>query len=386
MARLARPLGRLGLAVFVVIVLVALMLALATSSFTLETALQFVGFAAFAIVGAILLEQAAHPIGWICLAIGLGGATTGLAQGYVLFAETQPETGGVELAALVEVFIGFPATALVFTFLPLLFPDGHLPSPRWRVVAWLAIVDIAVFVIAFGLTPTSLFSSRPNPIAIVPAGPATDLLNSVVGILTIATGTLCASALLVRYRHADGVVRQQLKWVVAAVAVFAIALVVSILLPPIDTFALTLPLLPVAVGVAVLRYRLYDIDVLISRALVYVPLTALLGGLYAASVALFQRIFVAITGDRSDAAIVITTLILAAVFTPARKALEGVVDRRFRPLVSPGQPGAAQALVALDDPEVERRIAAIARAVVDEALADRARIEKAEKGRKVRGD
>jgi hypothetical protein len=362
------------------------MLALATSSFTLETALQFVGFAAFAIVGAILLEQAAHPIGWICLAIGLGGATTGLAQGYVLFAETQPETGGVELAALVEVFIGFPATALVFTFLPLLFPDGHLPSPRWRVVAWLAIVDIAVFVIAFGLTPTGLFSSRPNPIAIVPAGPATDLLNSVVGILTIATGTLCASALLVRYRHADGVVRQQLKWVVAAVAVFAIALVVSILLPPIDTFALTLPLLPVAVGVAVLRYRLYDIDVLISRALVYVPLTALLGGLYAASVALFQRIFVAITGDRSDAAIVITTLILAAVFTPARKALEGVVDRRFRPLVSPGQPVAAQALVALDDPEVERRIAAIARAVVDEALADRARIEKAEKGRKVRGD
>ena len=384
--RLARPLGRLGLAVFVVIALVALMLALATSSLSLETGLQIVGFAAFAIVGAILLEQAAHPIGWICLAIGLGGATTGLAQGYVLFADSQPGAGGVELAALVEVFIGFPATALVFTFLPLLFPDGRLPSPRWRVVAWLAIVDIAVFVIAFGLTPTGLFSSRPNPIAVVPAGPITDSLNIVVGLLTIVTGSLCASALGVRYLRADAVVRQQLKWVAAAVAVFAIALVVSILLPPLDTFALTLPLLPVAVGVAVLRYRLYDIDVLIGRALVYVPLTALLGGLYAASVALFQRIFVAITGDRSDAAIVITTLILAAIFTPARKALEGVVERRFRPPVQPAQPVAAQALVALDDPEVERRIAAIARAVVDEALVDRARIEKADRGRQVRGD
>src|SRR5258706_6070170 len=157
--RLARPLGRLGLAIFVLVVLIEIFLAVATGSLTIQTAIQIVSFAAFALVGTILLEQAAHPIGWICLAIGLGGAVTGLGQGYVLFADAHPGTPGAEVAAIAEVFIGFPATALVFTFLPLLFPDGRLPSPRWRVVAWLAVVDIVLFVVDFGLTATGLFSS-----------------------------------------------------------------------------------------------------------------------------------------------------------------------------------------------------------------------------------
>jgi hypothetical protein len=386
MARLARPIGRLGLAAFVLVVLVALILAVATDSLTAQTAIQIVGFAAFALVGTILLEQAAHPIGWICLAIGLGGAVTGLAQGYVLFVDAHPGTPGAEAAAIAEAFLGFPAVALVFTFLPLLFPDGHLPSPRWRGVAWLAVVDIAVFVVAFGLTETGLFSSRPNPIGIVPAGPVTNVLNAAVASLTIVTGLLCASALFVRYRRADPVVRQQLKWVAAAVAIFAGSLVASILLPPIDTFALTLPLLPLAVGIAILRYRLYDIDVLIRRAMVYVPLTAVLGGLYAASVALFQRLFVVVTGDRSDAAIVITTLILAALFTPARKALESAVDRRFKPAGPDEKAEGDGRLVSIDDPVLERRIAEVARAAVREMLADGGTIAHGTGRGRTRGD
>jgi len=370
LARLARPLGRLGFASFVLVILVALTLAVATRSWSVQTVVQIVGFAAFAIVGTILLEQAAHPIGWICLAIGLGGAITGLAQEYILFADAHPGTRGVEVAAAAEVFVGFPATVLVFTFLPLLFPDGRLPSPRWQPVAWLAVADIAVFIVAFGLTPTGLFSSRPNPIAILPPGPVTDAAFTAVGLLTIVTGSLCASALLVRYRHASADVRQQLKWVAAAVAVFAVALVVSILLPPFDTFAWVLPLLPIAVGIAILRYRLYDIDVIISRALVYVPLTALLGGLYAASVALFQRLFVSLTGQTSDAAIVITTLILAAAFTPVRRALEGAVERRFKPAPSAATGGAPTGgLVGLDDPAFEARVISIVRTVLRQELA-----------------
>ena len=384
--RLARPLGRFGLAIFVLVALLEIFLAVATGSLTIQTAIQIVSFAAFALVGTILLEQAAHPIGWICLAIGLGGAVTGLGQGYVLFVDAHPGTAGAEVAAIAEVFIGFPATALVFTFLPLLFPDGRLPSPRWRVVAWLAVVDIVLFVVDLGLTETGLFSSRPNPIGIIPAGPITDALNVALGLFTIVAGSLCASALLVRYRHAGPDVRQQLKWVVAAVAVFAIALVASILLPPLDTFVLTLPLLPLAVGIAILRYRLYDIDVLIRRAMVYVPLTAALGGLYAASVALFQRLFVVLTGDRSDAAIVITTLILAAVFTPARRALETAVDRRFKPAATAPVPAGGGVLVAIDDPALERRIAEVARAAVREALADRGTLQHGTRRRRTRGD
>jgi hypothetical protein len=100
---------------------------------------------------------------------------------------------------------------------------------------------------------------------------------------------------------------------------------------------LSLISVPVSAAIAILRYRLYDIDVLISRTLVYVPLTGGLAGLYAASVALFQRLFQALTGDKSDAAIVISALVLAAVFTPARNTLQGIVDRRFKPDSDPAR-------------------------------------------------
>jgi hypothetical protein len=371
---IARPAGRLGLAAFFVIALVALMLEVANDTWTPETVLQVGAYAAFAVVGALLLEQAGHPIGAICLAVGLGGAINGFGQEYVDFADLHAGVPGVEAVMLVSMLVGFPGAALAFTFLPLLFPNGRLPSPRWRPVAWIAIADIALLILAIGFTPTGLFSTRPNPIVLVPAGVPSDAVLAGASVFTALSGTLCAGALLWRYRRADAVTCQQLKWVAGAVALFAIGLVVSILVPPIDTFALLLPVIPLAVGIAVLRYRLYDIDVLIGRALVYVPLTAILAGLYAASVALFQRLFTAITGQTSDAAIVLTTLILAAVFTPARKALENAVERRFKPSLASPEAATAPHLVALDDPELEERMSAVARMAVREALADRDRI------------
>jgi hypothetical protein len=372
---IARPAGRLGLGAFFIIALVALMLEVANDTWSVETVLQVVAYATFAVVGAILLEQAGHPIGAICLAIGLGGAISGFAQEYVDFAETHPGVAGVEAVSLVSAVLATPAIVLVFTFLPLLFPDGRLPSPRWRPVAWLAIADIALLVLAIGFTPTGIFSSRPNAVVLLPAGTPADAALAGASVLTALSGCLCAGALLWRYRWADAVTRQQLKWVAAAVAVFAVGLVLSVFLPPIDTFAWVLPVLPVAVGIAVLRYRLYDIDVLIGRALVYVPLTAILAGLYAASVALFQRLFTAITGQTSDAAIVLTTLILAAVFTPARKVLENAVEQRFKPSQPAKEAATAPALVALDDPPLEERMAIVARRAVREAMADRDRID-----------
>jgi hypothetical protein len=182
---------------------------------------------------------------------------------------------------------------------------------------------------------------------------------------------MCASALLVRYRRAGPEERAQLRWVAVAVTIFVAQLVVSIVLPSLDLFALTLPLLPISVGIAILRYRLYDIDLIISRALVYIPLTGLLGGLYAASVALFQRVFIALTGDRSDGAIIITTLILAGTFTPVRKALEGAVDARFRPARA-AEVAASGLPVRLGDPALRAEIESVARQVFDSLVNERA--------------
>jgi hypothetical protein len=254
---------------------------------------------------------------------------------------------------------------MAFTFLPLLFPDGHLPSPRWRPVAWLAVADIVALLVAVAFTSPGLFGGEPTPLAIIPAGPISEALGDLAAALTLVTGVLCASSLLVRYRAAGADERQQLKWVAAAMTVFAAALVFSVLVPAIDTFALVLPLIPISVGFAILRYRLYDIDLLIGRAIAYVALSALLAGLYAASVALFQRLFVLVTNDRSDAAIVLTTLILASIFTPARKALEAVVDRRLRPAPVPA---GAPVPITIDEAALDRRIERIARRVAREAV------------------
>ncbi len=365
--------ARVGLVVFALLVLAALTLSIANGSWNLEITVQLVAFASFAIVGAVLLEQVGHRIGWICLVIGLGGVVNGLAQEVLRYTAAHPGAPGATAALALQLLFGFPATGLAFTFLPLLFPDGRLPSARWQPVAWLAVADLLTLVVAGGFTTPGLFATGPNPFSIIPAGPASDAVTTGAGILTIITGCLCASALAVRFRRVGPVERQQLKWVAAAVTLFAASLVFSILFTPIDTFAWLLPLLPISVGIAILRYRLYDIDVIIGRALVYVPLTALLAGLYAASVALFQRLFVAVTGNQSDAAVIITTLILASLFTPARKWLEGIVERRFRPttgdpasFASAGAPPAA----VLSDHDLDRRIERIARRVAREVVAE----------------
>jgi hypothetical protein len=361
--------ARLAIVAFFLLALLALVVSASRGTLGAEPLIQLLAFGTFAVVGFIVVQRAGgHRIGWLCLAIALGGVLIGVGQEYSRYAEAVGSAAGARLAASLAL-IGFPGVGLAFTFLPLLFPDGRLPSRRWTPVAVLAVVDIALLIAAFGLTPTGWLGTSSNPIAVIPAGSFADALGSLAGIVTMLTGVLCAGALLVRYRDGSPEQRQQLKWVAAAFVVFAVSLVVSVLLPPLDTFAITLPILPISVGIAVLRYRLYDIDLIINRALVYIPLTGLLGGLYAASVALFQRLFVALTGDRSDAAVVITTLIVAGVFTPARKSLEAAVDRRFKP-AHQGRMGIEGVRTALD-PALREEVEAIARRVVEERLAKR---------------
>jgi hypothetical protein len=274
-----------------------------------------------------------------------------------------------------------PAFATMLPGVAIAFPDGHLPTPRWR---WP--VGISVGIIAAG---TFLSLIRPGPVGGGPAGsgrnpfgiealPAalSDLAYVIVvaGILIITA--LSVVAVVVRYRRGNPVERQQQRWFLAAVSVAALPVAVSTL-PGIGgpaaalVAAIGLILIPISVGIAVTRYRLYEIDHLISRTLVYVPLTALLAGLYAATVALLQRVFQSVTGNSSDAAIIISTLILASVFTPLRKWLEGIVERRFKPAASVAATVPVMA-AAIEGPDWDARVAAVARRVVRDELAARA--------------
>jgi hypothetical protein len=278
----------------------------------------------------------------------------------------------VALQLLGPVAIG-PGFVSILPGLAIVFPDGRLPSPRWRGPVALGLASVG-----FG---TFLQLVRPDALVGVVAGAhanpfAIDGLPPWLGSLaypTVSMGILVMTllgilAVVVRYRRGDVVDRQQLRWFLAAVSLAALPLALTVV-PQIGgpgtglLAAVGLVLVPISVGIAVTRYRLYQIDHLISRTLVYVPLTALLAGLYAAAVTLLQRVFQTVTGDRSDAAIIISTLILASVFTPIRKWLEGIVERRYKPTAS-----AEHADPALGSdvggPEWEDRVAAIALRVV----------------------
>ena len=257
----------------------------------------------------------------------------------------------------------------------LLFPDGRLPSPRWRPVGALLVAGAVGQVAVLAFRP-GLFDNFPvaNPFGLQALAALREPLDLLVNGLVLAAIAGAAGAVVWRFGHADRIVRQQLKWFGFA-GLIVIALLISTLAAPQDStlgglafglLLVSLVTLPIAVTIAVLRYRLYEIDTLISRTLVYVPLSALLAGLYAASVALFQRVFEALTGDRSDAAIVLSTLILASLFTPVRRWLEGMVERRFKP-ISASRLSRMELLAG--DPDFDAHIEAIASAVVRRELA-----------------
>ena len=306
----------------------------------------FIAFSAvivgYSSVGALLAGR--EGAGRIAALLLAGGALFGLvpfgyAIGLTLTLRDPSSTPANLILLLGPVALG-PAFATILPGLAIAFPDGHLPSARWR---WP--LGVVAGVIALG---TFLNLIRPGPIGGGPAGQSLNPLGIdalpaglgnaayvVVSMGILAMTALGVAAVVARYRRGTPMERQQQRWFLAAVLVAALPLALS-LLPGTGgaaagfVAALGLLLIPIAVGIAVTRYRLYEIDHLISRTLVYVPLTALLAGLYAATVALLQRVFQSVTGDKSDAAIIISTLILASVFTPVRKWLEGIVERRFK--------------------------------------------------------
>jgi hypothetical protein len=292
----------------------------------------------FPLVGAVIAtHRPRNPLGWIFLVVGLSEGLVVFGSEYGSYAlRTAPGTvPGGPLAIWVGQWAWAPGLGLLLTFVPLLFPDGRLPSRRWRPVAWLSAVPIVLIPI---LTAVALWPSR-GPALLDPSGveQGTAGLGVVLFpafVLMLVCGLACLTALLLRFRRSRGAERQQLKWLLFASAV-TIAIVLVVQPNTSQEWALGVllalplfPAVPVAAGVAILRYRLYEIDRIINRTLVYGLLTAVLGLGYAAGSLLF--VLVAGTGSNPPSWLVAgATLATAAIFRPVRRRIQAAVDRRF---------------------------------------------------------
>lgn len=289
-----------------------------------------------------------NVLGRVLQVLGLGMAaqllvTFLIQEGHEAF---RPLSYPLLVAAWLASSVQLPLLMVLTNTVFLRFPTGRPLTPRWRIGGLLALVGAILLILGVGLEPTGLvwYPSLTNVFAAPFATREVLGLVSLAGLSTLVVGMLIGTAsMVVRYHRSNDRERAQLRWIAAAVVVMAFAGLPFIvarygLAADYATGHLLLAtalasgcLLPVAAAVAILHHRLYDIDVILNRALVYIPLTGILGGLYAAGVALFQRLFMAITGDKSDAAVVITTLVLAGMFTPVKNGLQGLVDRRFKP-------------------------------------------------------
>jgi hypothetical protein len=226
---------------------------------------------------------------------------------------------------------------LIVAFLLLLFPNGRLPSPRWRPVLWGIVGYIAFFTLVIWLSP----ASQDVRLAFVrnPLGLELGIMNLLGGVLYLTLPLLVVvsgTAVIVRFRGSRGDERQQLKWFAYAVGVMVVLFALWLWfemtgLVPVSALAFTVPLagLPIAAGIAILKYRLYDIDVIVNRTLVYGTLTAALAATYFGGVVLLQGTFRALTGQESQLAIVASTLLIAALFGPLRRRVQGFIDRSF---------------------------------------------------------
>jgi cytochrome b subunit of formate dehydrogenase len=289
-----------------------------------------------------------NPIGWLLLTIGAswGAAFTSTYSDYTLKLH-HDLPGGAVVAAVGSAF-WLPAIGITGTFLLLLFPDGHMPSRRWRYVAWASAAAILAAFLFLIFRPGSLgdagYPGVQNPLGIEALGPVFDAGWPAI-LVVVAMMVASAASLVVRYRRARGPERQQVKWLAAAAAgvaaVYAVVVPLGGYVDPTsqDTPAwlsaaqsvsiLSFGVIPVAIVFAVLRYRLYEIDVIIRRTLVYAALVAVLAALYLGGVTVVGGLLRTATGGSGAIGVTVSTLTVAAAFQPLRRRIQRAVDRRF---------------------------------------------------------
>jgi hypothetical protein len=294
-----------------------------------------------ATVGAVVASRRPrHPVGWLLLALGLSVTSSGFADQYALYG-LLARPGAVPAARHAAVYgdASFILFAAWISFILLLTPTGSLPSPRWRWWARVAAAAPVVFLLTAALGTRTLEPPYPpiqSPLAVPAlAGPlevASVLALAITGLAVL----VAAASLVLRFRHARGVVRQQLRWMALAAALALVAVAVVVAAAVMDQQALVisasgvyLVVLPLAIGAAILRYRLYDLDRIISRTLAYGVLTAVLGLGYGGLVLLLGQLFGGVAQAPPSWAVAGATLAVAALFQPARHRVQQAVDRRF---------------------------------------------------------
>jgi hypothetical protein len=287
----------------------------------------------FATLGALIVSRRlGNVIGWIFLVSGVGGGVQLFSGQYATVALSSETLPGGAVAGWLSTLVQ-TSVVISILFLILLFPTGRLLSPRWRPVAWIAATAIVVSVVSLALTPGPIenFPSVRNPFGVEAAAPVVGYLDALGGWMGLACFVAAILSLIVRFYRSRGEERLQLKWFVYASTLGFLAIVIGGDKPIIGTLVWTIaPLsLPVSAGFAILKYRLYEIDIIINRTLVYGALTATLVALYFGAVVLLQRLFVALTGEKSTLAVVASTLLIAALFNPLRRRIQSFIDRRF---------------------------------------------------------
>jgi hypothetical protein len=347
-ARGAQPRQWSGVAAWALWVLVMLGLA---AGFWLEVLLRRAGHAdpldtavgptlatvSAATVGAVLAgRRPRHPVGWLLLASALSLSAAGVAGGYAPYG-LQVRPGALPAAAWVALY--YPATALLGLILLglvlLLTPTGSPPSPRWRWWAWLMAGTPTGLLVAMALAarpPDWRYRGVDNPLDLRPFEGALLGANQVMLAVTVLGVLVGAGSLVVRFRRARGIERQQLRWLVLAAALTGVGMLAAVVLVAGGNQLLVgwvsgvcVALLPLAIGAAVLRYRLFDLDRIVSRTLAYGLLTLLLGGGYAAVILGLGQLL----GRDSSLAVAAATLAVAGLFHPARRRIQAAVDRRF---------------------------------------------------------
>jgi hypothetical protein len=290
-----------------------------------------------ATVGAVLASRRpAHPVGWLLLILGLALNASGVAAAYTAYGLVArpgalPAAGAVARSYPALILAALPALSFVL----LLTPTGSLPSPRWRWWAWATVAAPVALLVAVAVARGSLdprYQVESNPLDFRGLGGALLVVNQLALGVTLLALMVAAGSLVVRFGRARGVERQQLRWVAWAAALVALAAIVALAsaalgLPDMLSWAAgaCVALLPLATGAAILRYRLYDLDRIISRTLAYSLLTVLLGGAYAGVVLGLGQLL----GRDSPLVVAGATLAVAAAFQPARRHIQQAVDRRF---------------------------------------------------------
>jgi hypothetical protein len=313
----------------------------------LESTIIAVGYP---VIGAIIASRLpAHPIGWICCAIGVLAAVQHFSGEYAIYALRAPHPEALP-GGEAMLWVSLWAWILVFGLIEILlflFPNGRLPSKRWRPLAWLSGALTLMAAILISISPDAALDalgssdnvhvSIPNPLGVE----GLPNLSRPVQTLVLTLGLAAAASVVIGRRKAGGIERLQVKWLLyASVIWFGGNVLKNTVFSPLGdvSWGLWVSYLlvvigglggPIAIGIAILRYRLYEIDIIINRTLVYGSLSAIQVALYFVGIVVLQRVFVLLTGQQSTLAVVASTLLIAALFSPMRRRIQSFIDRGF---------------------------------------------------------